>query len=310
MYDNGKTRLRALRRRFSAVGWALLIYYVIMNAAVAAVMIFDLMQGILLGQTQDHSTWGYFLAIAVGCVLLLLWKKSDFCFKTLWRRGRPMKPGSLLALLTLCLGAQFISQIVMILLELIFNSLGKSMMDYLLSIQSDDTLAMFLYVGIGAPISEELLFRGLVLRTMEPYGKKFAIFASALLFGLFHGNLIQIPFAFAVGLVLGYVAVEYNIVWAMALHMFNNLIYADTAPRLLEAFLPKWENALSWAVILLTAAGSLVILLVKRRAVSAYLRRERTDPLCPKAFFSAAGIIVFMAVLLLTTAVALFLMAA
>ena len=115
---------------------------------------------------------------------------------------------------------------------------------------------------------------------------------------------------FAVGLVLGYVAMEYNILWAMALHMFNNLIYADTMTRLMGEFLPKWENLLSWLMILLTALASVVILIVKRKAIGDYLQRERTDQLSVKAFFSSPGIIVLMVILLLSTVVTLFSMAA
>ena len=216
-----------------------------------------------------------------------------------------MKAGSFLALLVLCLSAQLVSQIVMILLELVLNQFGLSLMEYLLSAESGDTLAMFLYMSLGAPVSEEILFRGLVMRSMEPYGKKFAIFASALLFGLFHGNLIQIPFAFVIGLVLGYVATEYSVVWAMVLHMFNNLIFADTLPRLLGAHIPQWENMLTWAMILGSALAALVILLVKRKTIGAYLRCERTDPLCRKAFFTAPGIIVLMVVMALLTVMTL-----
>ena len=61
-------------------------------------------------------------------------------------------------------------------------------------------LAMFIYASILAPISEEILFRGLIQHSLLPFGKKFAVFGSALLFGIFHGNLAQTPFAFLAGL--------------------------------------------------------------------------------------------------------------
>ena len=308
MYE--RMRLRTMRRTFSTLGWALLIYNVLMTVIVVVVVFMDALNAELFGQSRDHSGWGYLLTIAVGGVILLLWKKPRFCLGTLWQRGKPMKLGSFFALLTLCLGAQFISQMTLILLEVIFNSFGLSVMDYLLTLEMGDTFSMFLYMSLGAPLSEEILFRGLVMRSMEPYGKKFAIFASALLFGLFHGNLIQIPFAFAVGLVLGYVAMEYNIAWAVVLHMFNNLIFADSLPRLMGVFAPRWENLLSWAIILLTAIASAVIRITRRRAIGDYLRREQTDKLCLKAFFGAAGIIVLMIVLILSTVGTLFMMAA
>ena len=298
-------RLKAMRRNFSTLGWALLIYTIIMNVIVITVTIMDE----LSGTGRDNSGWGYLLTIAVGLVLLLLWKKPRFCFGTVWQRGKPMKLGSFLALLALCMSAQLVSQVVMIVMELFLNQFGLSVVEYLMSVQDGDTLGMFLYMAVGAPVSEEILFRGFALRSMEPYGKKFAIFASALLFGLFHGNLIQIPFALVVGLVLGYVAVEHSIAWAMVLHMFNNLVFADMLPRLMGAFVPQWENLLTWAMILGSAVASVVILIVKRKAVGVYLRRERTDPQCDNQFFSAPGIIALMIVVLLSMVLSLFAMA-
>ena len=297
---------RRMRRTFSTQGWTLLVYFGIMNLTVMGIMIYDGIRAGFLGVQQDNSGWGYFLAIAIGLVILLLWKKPR-SMKRYFHRGRPMAFGSLLALLVLCLGAQIISQIVIVALEMLLNSMGKSLITYLESLQMGDTLPMFLYGAIGAPISEELLFRGLILRSVEPYGKKVAIFVSALLFGLFHGNLIQIPFAFAVGLILGYVALEYNLLWAMALHMFNNLIYADTFSRLIGEFQPKWETALSLATIFLTALGSAILLIVKREAIREYLHREQMDKRALKACFSSAGTIVLTVVMILS-ALSMFLM--
>ena len=191
---------------------------------------------------------------------------------------------------------------------MVLSQFGLSVLEYLETLDTGDTLAMFLYVSLGAPIAEELLFRGLVCGTMVPYGKKFAILTSAFLFGLFHGNLIQIPFAFAVGLVLGYVAVEYNIFWAMALHMFNNLIYADTFPRLLRVWTPRWENLLGWCVLILAGLASLVILLVKLTPIVAYLRRNPNRKGTLRAFWTAPGILVMVILMTLSTLATVFLM--
>ena len=113
------------------------------------------------------------------------------------------------------------------------------------------------------PVAEEILFRGLVLRSLQPYGKKFAIVISSLLFGLFHGNLMQAPFAFVVGLVMGYVAMEYHIGWAVALHLINNLVFADLLPRIL-AFLPQGADDLILTVFLLVCTLAAVVILILR----------------------------------------------
>ena len=76
---------------------------------------------------------------------------------------------------------------------------------------------------IAAPIIEELIFRKLLIDRISPFGEKTAIFASALAFGLVHGNFSQFFYAFAIGLLFGYIYVKTrNILYTIVLHMFVN----------------------------------------------------------------------------------------
>lgn len=64
---------------------------------------------------------------------------------------------------------------------------------------------LVLIVVIGAPIAEELFFRGLVLRSVERrLGMPAAIAISAVAFGLTHFEGLQTPALIAFGVVLGY----------------------------------------------------------------------------------------------------------
>ena len=115
-----------------------------------------------------------------------------------------MTAGTFFALLAVFLSAQFFAQLFSIGLEWLLNLMGLSAMAALEAASITSTgVSMFLYVTILGPISEELLFRGVLLRLLKPWGKQTAIVVSALMFGIFHGNIIQIPFAFA-SLVLVY----------------------------------------------------------------------------------------------------------
>lgn len=78
---------------------------------------------------------------------------------------------------------------------------------------------------VFAPVFEEFWFRGMVLHTLKPYGSGFAIFVSALLFGMTHANLGQFLYTTVVGVVLGYVAVQTgSIITTMIMHaMFNGI---------------------------------------------------------------------------------------
>ena len=52
----------------------------------------------------------------------------------------------------------------------------------------------------------------------------FAVMVSSILFGVIHGNFQQMPFAFLVGLIMGFVTVKCESIWpAMLIHFYNNL---------------------------------------------------------------------------------------
>ncbi|MBE6924947.1 MAG: CPBP family intramembrane metalloprotease [Ruminococcaceae bacterium] len=302
-------RQKQMRRDYSAQGWTLLIYYGIMTLAVTIASLIDTFIQMgrsfteagsvdmdwITNQVLNNSGWGYMLAIGVGFIILLMWKKSAFTFGTIWQRGKPMKVGGFLQTLSIFMSAQMIFMVLSLLVELLLNQAGLTSPSA--EAMEVDGLSMFLYAGLGAPISEEILFRGLILRRMEPYGKKFAIFASALLFGLFHGNLSQAPFAFCVGLVLGYVTLEHNIGWAMVLHMFNNLIISDNLTRLSELLPENTGSLLIWAVIGLFTLAAVVILIAQRKKIKAYLQSNQDEAGCAKAFWSAPGIITLVVIM-------------
>jgi hypothetical protein len=66
---------------------------------------------------------------------------------------------------------------------------------------------LFVLVVIGAPIVEELFFRGLVLRSLQArWSDWLALVASSVLFALVHFELITLPALVMFGLVAGYCA--------------------------------------------------------------------------------------------------------
>lgn len=83
-----------------------------------------------------------------------------------------------------------------------------------------------LCLGILAPIAEELVFRGLMYRRMrEDTGFVAAVIYSAAVFGLFHGNLVQMIYGTVMGLMLAYVCEKYGSVLAPIIaHITANLI--------------------------------------------------------------------------------------
>lgn len=92
----------------------------------------------------------------------------------------------------------------------------------------------FLLLCVAAPLAEEWMFRSLLLRRLRPYGDRFAILASALMFALFHGNFNQYLYAFAVGCVFAYVALNTRCLWqTILLHSAVNFV-GGLLPNLLR----------------------------------------------------------------------------
>lgn len=88
-----------------------------------------------------------------------------------------------------------------------------------------NTIVFLVYGCIVAPITEEMVFRGVVLKGFSVVSQRFGIFISALFFALVHGNLLQGMNAFIIGLYFGFVAVKYNsILPNMLMHICANLI--------------------------------------------------------------------------------------
>ena len=70
---------------------------------------------------------------------------------------------------------------------------------------------------------EEFSMRGIFMQSMRKYGDKFAIVSSAIIFALLHGNMVQAPFAFILGCIIGWVVVVTDSLWVgIAIHFMNN----------------------------------------------------------------------------------------
>ena len=84
---------------------------------------------------------------------------------------------------------------------------------------------MFFFVAVTAPIFEELIFRKLLLLPLRRHGDWFAIIVTALIFGFYHGNFDQMPYAFVVGMFFALLAVNTNsVIPSMILHVVNNTL--------------------------------------------------------------------------------------
>lgn len=94
-------------------------------------------------------------------------------------------------------------------------------------------------VVIIGPIIEELILRGAGLSLFKKDDNKMeAIIFTSIIFGLMHGNIDQAIPSMICGLILGYLAVEYGIIYSIIFHMvhngFNYLIYFINNSQIVE----------------------------------------------------------------------------
>ena len=312
-----KTMIKEARRDMNRVGVTMLVYYALMNVVAVLVLIADLVgyltQLLMSGQNLDpdamiqyimdgamNNGWMYIVSIAIGLLVVLFWKGKGYWRNEVFVKNNPMTVGSFFSLLCVFLSAQFFFQLFSLALEWLLNQIGFSAMAAVeMASTTGSTFSMYIYVCFLGPIAEELLFRGIVLRTLRPWGKQAAILISALVFGLFHGNVVQIPFAFAVGVVLGYVAVEHSIIWAIVLHIINNFVVADLMTRLLQLLPEDMGLMLESGIFLAVAVTAIVVLIVRGPEVAAYFKENRIPKPARRGAWTAAALIVFAVLMLL-----------
>lgn len=85
----------------------------------------------------------------------------------------------------------------------------------------------FLVICLVGPIAEEFVFRGGIEGYLLKRGRnpRIAIFVSALIFGLIHGNPAQILFAFLIGLLLGWLYYRSgSLLLVILIHVANNTL--------------------------------------------------------------------------------------
>lgn len=108
--------------------------------------------------------------------------------------------------IALGIGCQLFLSGVLSIVRPLFKTLFSYYDETINSIFIGDTIITAVYVVILAPIIEEFMLRGILFNRLR-YGLRFyaANFLQALVFGIYHWDIIQGLYAFGIGLILGYI---------------------------------------------------------------------------------------------------------
>lgn len=241
------------------------------------------------------SGTGMIAATCIALFLLFLKLRKDECRTRIMHSEKPMTLKGFLGILCVFMGAQLVFKGVYIVLEAGLNCIGLTAEAAMETASGGhDSLSMIIYVGIVAPIVEELVYRGFALRLLERHGKMAAIVASSVVFGVMHNNLPQSVFACGIGLVLGYVAVEYSVRWSILLHMLNNLVFAELMTKALSGLDEPTQEIISYSILGVFLLIGIVVLIINRKAIGTFIRENMWEKPRLRWILTSAGMLLFI----------------
>lgn len=221
----------------------------------------DFMSGTPMAVTSFTIYIGYLLIFGLWYYFMYCRKKQTGSWKQV------LKPKRILCIIGAGLLIQLgIDMALMVILPL-FPNVYDSYMSVMEGLGSD-SIFMILCVAILAPIGEELIFRGLIFRTLRkavPWQAAFLI--QAVLFGVYHLNLVQGIYAALLGLCMGYLAYKYgSVVPGILLHMVIN-----SSSYLISYLLPESlaeQNVIMILIGVVSLAGMALLLFISGKGVS------------------------------------------
>lgn len=241
------------------------------------------------------------ISLIVGIGFLTFYFRKYHFEKSLFYSEKKMDSGSFFKILAIFMSIQLIFSILGTGSEFVLNKFGLSILAEIESASNNSkTISMFLYASFLGPIAEEIVFRGFVMRGLQKYGKYFAIFVSAVIFGAFHGNIIQGIFATFVGCILGYVAMEYSIKWSIVLHIINNFVFGDLFNFMISRFNENIQAVMIYSVEGIFFTCSVVIMILNRKKIVEFGKNRNINKRLIWYTFSSVWMIIYLFVQLMT----------
>lgn len=164
-------------------------------------------------------------------------------------------------------------------------------------------LLCFLSTAVVPALAEEFAFRGVIMGMLRRFGEGFAVVTSAILFGVIHGNFEQMPFAFLVGLGLGFAAIKSGSIWtAVAIHGYNNFISLVFEFFLSDISVAVQNTIYTFFLIITLLIG--IVMMAKVKNQNEIYEFQKSDTECSlkqkyKWFFTTPTIIIFIIIFVL-----------
>lgn len=193
------------------------------------------------------------IGVIVCGIVFFFWYRSEIKGEIRGSLKNVVAGKNVILLFGLGVGSQFF---ISGLLNLLQRYLGNLFTDYtkqMGQLTDGNIVAVILLLVLIAPITEELVFRGMILHHANRYVSFLsANILQAVLFGIYHLNVIQGLYAAMMGFLLGYVYYKFKTIFAsMLLHMIIN------TSSLVVVLFP--DNSISYFLFVL--GGGIAVLL-------------------------------------------------
>lgn len=280
---------KAAKKEFCFLAIGFILYEIVFQFVVLGSDMIELNVLFFLFQSMDweqatqiiyQSGIGLTLATVTGCIVmgLVLRQPPDF------KKKKKITFFKILLFYILMQGLQLLGNYILIPMDYIAYFLGYHFEEA--SHAANDTSVLFsafVYSVLAAPIAEEILCRGIVMKYLEKYGKTFAVILSAILFGLIHQNIVQLPITIMIGVLFGYLAQQYSLAAAILLHVLNNV-----SIEIVGTIAEKWNVIWLLDALFLhfCAIASFVILLMKRECIITFWQQRKGSEEATKWFFT------------------------
>ncbi len=255
--------LLALALQIVGAFWGMIIYGVVMGIQMSAQGTLDInnIQDIANGALNPQILLGISAAIGiVDIIVFSIWLKKQKKSGDILVKANKLNAKGIVLILILGVCIQISLSIILTVISNLRPDWFDGYGELIESLGMGNTFISFLYVGLVAPIAEELIFRGVTFNKARKYMPFLAAnFVQALLFGIYHMNLIQGIYAFAMGLSFGLIRRAYSLIGAILLHMTVNI-----AGMTLDYILPEQilNNYVAVSILFLVTGAAVTASLV------------------------------------------------
>lgn len=303
-----------IRSAANAGGKLTIAIFVTMIAVAIVIMIVGFFTGIVedTPSTDDpymgFTTMGFYLyegltslaSIFLPAIIIMSSFRKKNQMKT--EDFLPFKPVGGKKLAAIVFGGMavcMVAQVMAVLLSINFSLVGFNIdeaIDTTLGTNPLDIVMNSICTALIPALVEEFAYRGVVLGALKKYDTNLAIIGSAYLFGMLHGNLAQIPFAFTLGLMLAYVRIKTDSMLPNILIHFGNNFYAVIVSTIGETT-PESVSTLIDAAVMVTmvAVGFICIYYLAKSDKSFFKIKSENSYLTfgekAKVFFTSGTVI-------------------